>query len=151
MRGFDEAWLPRIVAEGLANLPHARLQRRVADEHVRPQRVQEILFRDEMARRRDEVGQHGERLWSQPNGLPVARQCFVVRVEGESAKCDRMYGDLSNGAGKVSREAHLTLHFLKPASLLGAVGLDAVLDEAKELVQRFELRDRPSPYMLCAA
>ena len=55
VRGLDEARRVRIVAERLAQLADRALEHGVADEHARPDRVEQLLLRDQPARPRGQV------------------------------------------------------------------------------------------------
>ena len=81
MSGFDVARLVRIVVDRPANLADADLEGGIADEHVGPDGIEQLLLGDEPPRVLHEIAQHVERPGCQRNVLAVASQAGVREIE----------------------------------------------------------------------
>src|SRR6185503_541100 len=57
---LDDARLPRVVSEGVAQLANAARQYPIGDRGVGPYRVQQLALRDQTLRIGREVGEHGQ-------------------------------------------------------------------------------------------
>ena len=92
MRGLDVSRLLRVVVERPADLANADLECGVADEHVGPDRVEQLLLRDEAPGVFHEVLQHVVRAWRERHDLrrraAVARRrdrACTIRMRGVSS------------------------------------------------------------------
>jgi hypothetical protein len=83
MRRLDVARGTGIIIERVAKLPDAVLQHGVADEGVRPNRVEQVLLDDELTWAFHQVLQDGKRFWTQRNGTRSPPQALVGRIEAE--------------------------------------------------------------------
>ena len=83
MHGLNEARLPRIIVERGANLAHRDLEHGVADEHARPDGVEEIVLRHQATPMLGEMAEQRERLGRQRHLLGAAPDALVGTVEAE--------------------------------------------------------------------
>ena len=81
VRRLDVGRRLRIVAEGLADLADADLERGVAHEHAGPHHVEELLLGHQPAGVPRQVVQHAERLGREGHGPAVALERGVLHVE----------------------------------------------------------------------
>ena len=86
MCGFDEARRLRVVAESLANLTNGDFQDGVADEGFGPDRVEQVIFGDELARTPDEMVEHGEGFGPQLDRLGPSPQLLVDQIEAKGVE-----------------------------------------------------------------
>ena len=77
-------WVCPVSRHRLARRPDAGVQRRLADELLGPQLLQQLLLGDEALTLLDEVGQHIEHLWLQRHQCPGPTQLIAFCVEGKS-------------------------------------------------------------------
>ena len=76
----------RVVSERLAELGHCLRQRVVGDRDVRPQRLEQLVLRDQHGRPRDEVQQEVDDLGRKLNDLLVTKEPERGRIEGKRTK-----------------------------------------------------------------
>src|SRR5262245_52901982 len=83
VRRLDESRRFRIVAKRFAYLAYADLQHRICHCGVGPAGVEKLLFRHQLPRPIQKVGEHGESLRAQWQGFVAAPQPLVGRVQAE--------------------------------------------------------------------
>ena len=88
MHGLDERRLVVIVAERVADLADAHLQHRVADEDARPQAIEELVLRHQLAGAGGEQLEDAEGLGRQGDRRRAALERGVGRIEAEVAEGD---------------------------------------------------------------
>ena len=91
VRGFDESRRPRVIFERLADLANGDLEHRIADEHARPDGVEQLLLRDQPPGTLRQVLQEGESLWGQRHRDGAAVQVTAHRVEAVLAECQERF------------------------------------------------------------
>ena len=95
--------LLRIVAERLSERADRLGERRIGDERILPDRVDQILPRDHLTRPRDEVSEHAKDPGRQRDLAAGAPQQAVGRVEGKWAERDHPRPILRESSGLLRR------------------------------------------------
>ena len=88
MHRLQVVGLPRRVPQGLAHLPDAAGQRRLANGSLRPHGVHERGFGDQLARVGHEASQHGKGFGGERPYLLAAPQAFIAHVQAKRRKLD---------------------------------------------------------------
>jgi hypothetical protein len=85
--GLDEPWRVHVVSQHLPNLAHVDFQYAIGDEHVRPERVEQLLLAHQTTRMCDQVPEERQRLRLQR--YQAGRPVEVARpgIEAELAEC----------------------------------------------------------------
>ncbi|HEX9136090.1 MAG TPA: hypothetical protein VF905_03985 [Nitrospirota bacterium] len=81
MCGLNEARRLRIVVESLTELTNCDFENALADKGFGPDRVEEFLFGDELARTPEEVGEDCVGFGSELNCLWASAQALVGQVQ----------------------------------------------------------------------
>ena len=88
---FDEARAPGIVGERAAKLLDARRKRRIADDRVTPDALEQLLPSDELAGARHERAQDGGRPRREADLAPTGPQPPRPRVEAMAVEDNRLF------------------------------------------------------------
>ena len=88
MHRLQVVGVPRRVAQGLAHLPDAAGQGRLANGRLGPHRVHERGFGDQLARVGHQAAQHGKGFGGQRPCLLAAPQAFIAHVQAKRRKLD---------------------------------------------------------------
>ena len=83
MCGFNETWRLWIVAESLANLTNQYFEDGIADKCSRPDRIEEIIFGDELTRTPKEMVKYCKGFGPQLDCLRPSPQLLVRQIEAK--------------------------------------------------------------------
>ena len=86
MRGLDKSRRCGVIVERLADLSNGNFQHRFADECSRPHGIEQLVFRNKLARPPDQIVEHGESLGPEFYLLGSFPQAFVDLVQGKGSK-----------------------------------------------------------------
>ncbi len=86
VRGLYVGWRPRIVLQRAADLADADFQGAVADVHIGPGQIQQLVFGDELTGAIDEVLKNGEGLGRQGHDGVAAAELSSGGIEPEWTK-----------------------------------------------------------------
>ena len=114
MRGLDVARPLRIVVERATDLANADLECGVADEHVGPDRVEQLLFRHQAPGVLHEVLQHVVGARRERHDLPVTPELRAGAVERARSECEAPVG---RGRWQRLRHGHRRRRFLEASTI----------------------------------
>src|SRR5204863_4556320 len=110
MSCFNETRCLWVVVKRIANLPNRDLEDRVGDKCSRPNRIEEIVFSDELARSRDQVIKHCESLGPQLDDFRASPELLVCQIEAEGIEHDALFVPHISNAGL--RYPHIARYFI---------------------------------------
>ena len=82
--GLDEVRRLRVVVEGLAQLSNGDFEHGLADEGLRPDGIEKLLFGDELAWPPEEVAEQGEGFGPELDGLRASPEALVSEVQAKA-------------------------------------------------------------------
>src|SRR5262245_61967419 len=91
MGGFNKPWRLCIVAENVAQLANGNFEDTFSNESSRPNRVEKILFCDQLARMPKQVIQHSKGFGSELYRLSALPQAFVCQVQAKGVEDDAFF------------------------------------------------------------
>lgn len=86
--GFNEAWRLRIIIESLAELTDSNFEDGFTNKSSRPDGVEKLFFRDQLARTPDEMVEHSEGLRAEFYFLRAFPETLIGQVQAKGIKDD---------------------------------------------------------------